>query len=98
MFPATTAATAAQNVASRGIFWSALSWYSSSGRYHYVFSRSVKVSVIIRGLKRAAEPRSVTDACTFPPGLPRSDGTSHVLLLYNQGLPRLLRSVKAHYG
>ena len=105
MFPATTAA---QNVAHRGIL-SLLSWYSSSGRYHYVFSRSVKVSVTTRGLKRAAEPRrpdgalrlsprSVTDACTFPQGLSHSDGTSHVLLLYNQGLLRLSSSVKANYG
>ena len=90
-------------------FWSVLTWYSSSGRYHYVFSRSIKVSVTTCGLKRAAEPRrpdgalrlsprSVTDVCTFPPGLTRSDGTSHALLLYNQGLPRLSSSVKDHYG
>ena len=83
-------------------FWSVFSWYSSSVRYHYVSLRSIKVSVTNRGLKRAAEhrrpdgelrlsPRSVTDTCKFPPGLPRSDGTSHVLLLYNQGLPRLPR-------
>ena len=95
------------NVARRGILDS-LSWYSSSGRYHYVFSRSVKVSVTNCGLKRATEPRrpdgalrlsprSVTDACTFPPSLPRSDRTYHVSFLYNQGLPRLSNSAKAHY-
>ena len=41
--------------------------------------------------------RSVTDGSTFPPGLPRSVGTSHVLLRCNQVLLRLSSSVKVFY-
>ena len=43
-------------------------------------------------------PWSVTDTCKFSPGLSRFDGTSHVLLLYDQGLSLLSSPVKAHYG
>ena len=41
--------------------------------------------------------RSVTDGSTFPPGLPRSVGTSHVLLRCDQVLLRLSSSVKVFY-
>ena len=41
--------------------------------------------------------RSVTDGSTFSPGLPRSVGTSHVLLRCNQVLLRLSSSVKVFY-
>ena len=41
--------------------------------------------------------RSVTDGSTFPPGLPRSVGISHVLLRCNQVLLRLSSSVKVIY-
>ena len=41
--------------------------------------------------------RSVTDGSTFPPRLPRSVGTSHVLLRCNQVLLRLSSSVKVFY-
>ena len=72
---------------------------------HYVSSRAIKVSVTNRGLNPRRHDgalrlssRYVTDACTFPHGLSRSDGTSHVSLLYFQGLSRLSSPVKAHYG
>ena len=104
MFPATTAATAVRNVVRR-VIWSFLSWNSSSVKYHYVSSRSIKVSVTNRGLyprrhggALRLSSRYVTDACTFPHGLLRYDGTSHVSLLYYQGLSRLSSPVKAHYG
>ena len=42
--------------------------------------------------------RSVTDGSTFPPGLPRSVGTSHVLLHFDQVLLRLSNSVKVVYN
>ena len=41
--------------------------------------------------------RSVTDGSTFPPGLPRSVGTSHDLLRCDQVLVRLSSSVKVFY-
>ena len=41
--------------------------------------------------------RGVTDGSTFPPGLPRSVGTSHVLLRCNQIQLRLSSSVKVFY-
>ena len=41
--------------------------------------------------------RSVTDGSTFPPGLPRSVWTSHVLLRCDQVLLRLSSSVKVFY-
>ena len=104
MFPATTAATAVRNVARR-VIWSFLSWNSSSVKYHYVSSRAIKVSVTNRGLNPRRHDgalrlssRYVTDARTFPHGLSRSDGTSHVSLLYYQGLSRLSSPVKAHHG
>ena len=104
MFPATRAATAVRNVARRDL-GQFLSWNSSSVKYHYVSSRAIKVSVTNRGLNPRRHDgvlrlssRYVTDACTFPHGLSRSDGTSHVSLLYYQGLSRLSSHVKAHYG
>ena len=104
MSPATTAATAVRNVARR-VIWSFLSWNSSSVKYHYVPSRAIKVSVTNRGLNPPRHDgalrlssRYVTDASTFPHGLSRSDGASHVSLLYYQGLSRLSSPVKAHYG
>ena len=79
--------------------------YSSFVASRYVLSRSIKVVVTKRELKRARPygavrfcPRSVTDAFTFPHGLPRSDTSSHVSLRYNQGLLRFSSCVKAHYG
>ena len=82
-----------------------LSWNSSSAKYHYVSSRAIKVSVTNRGLNPRRHDgalrlssRYVTDACTFPHGLSRSDGTSHVSLLNYQGLSRLSSPVKAHHG
>ena len=64
-----------------------------------------RVSVTNRGLNPRRHDgtlrlssRYVTDACTFPHGLSRSDGTSHVSLLYYQGLSRLSSPVKDHYG
>ena len=96
MFPATTAATAVRNVARRVIWSFFLSWNSSSVKYHYVSSRATKVSVTNRGLNPRRHDgglrlssRYVTDACKFPHGLSRSDLTSHVSLLYYQGLSRL---------
>ena len=41
--------------------------------------------------------RSVTDGSTFPPGLPRFVGTSHVLLRCDQVLLGLSSSVKVFY-
>ena len=70
-------------------FQSFLSLCSSSVKSRYVFSRSVKVCRD-RGW-------SVTDGSTFPPGLPRSVGTSHVLLRCDQVLLRLSSSVKGFY-
>ena len=102
MFPATTAATAVRNVARR--FGKFLAWNSSSVKYHYVSSRAIKVAVTNRGLNSRRHDgalrlssRYVTDVCTFPHGLSRSDGTSHVSLLNYQGLSRLSSPVKAHY-
>ena len=42
-------------------------------------------------------PQSVTDGSTFPPSLPRSIRTSHVLLRCDQVLLRLSSSVKVLY-
>ena len=41
--------------------------------------------------------RSVTGDSTFPPGLPRFVGTSHVLLRCDKVLLRLSSSVKVFY-
>ena len=41
--------------------------------------------------------RSLTDGSTFPPGLLRSVGTSHVLLRCDQVQLRLSSSVKVFY-
>ena len=71
-------------------FYSFLSSYSSSVKSRYVFSRSVKISV-------TGALRSVTDDSTFPPGLPRSAGTSHVSLRSDQVLLRLSSSVMVFY-
>ena len=101
MFPAITAV---RNVA-RSVIWSFFVLNSSSVKSHYVSSRAIKVSVTNRGLNPRSHDgalrsrsRYVTDACTFPHGLSRSDGTSHVSLPYYQGLSRLSSPVKAHYG
>ena len=82
-----------------------LSWNSSSVKYRYFSSRAIKISVTKRGLnprrhdgELRLSSRFVTDACTFPHGLSRFDGTSHVSLPYYQGLSRLSSPVKAHYG
>ena len=63
---------------------------SSSVKSRYVFSRSDTERL-------AGALRSVTDGSTFPPGLPRSVGTSHVLLRCDQVLLRLSSSVKVSY-
>ena len=69
------------------------------------FSRSAKATVtearqhatVCQGLpwqRLASTLRSVTDGSTFPPSLPRSVGTPHVLLRCDQVLLRLSSSAK----
>ena len=87
MSPAATAVTVARNVARRGVF------------SHFCLCVQVLLSLatFYHGLSRSAVTearRSVTDGSTFPPGLPRSVGTSHVLLRCDQVLLRLSSSVK----
>ena len=65
MFPAATPVTVARNVARRGVF------------SH--FCLCIQVLLSLATFSHGAL-RSVTDCSTFPPGLPRSVGTSHVLL------------------
>ena len=88
MFPAATAVTVARNVARRGIF------------SHFCLCVQVLLSLVtfltvcLPCQRLAGALRSVTDGSTFPPGLPRSVGTSHVLLRCAQVLLRLSSSVK----
>ena len=90
MFPA---ATVVRNVARRGVF------------SHFCLCVQVLLSLATfsHGLSRSAvtearrRARSVTDDSTFPPGLPRSVWTSHVLLRCNQVLLRLSGTLKVFY-
>ena len=87
MFPAAPAVTVARNVARRGVF------------SHFCLCVQVMLSLATfsHGLSRqrlAGAQRSVTDCSTFPPGLLRSVGFSHVLLRYDQVLLRISSSVK----
>ena len=57
----------------------------------------LSLATFSHGLSRSAVTealRSVTDGFTFPPSLPRSVGTSHVLLRCGEVLLRLSSSVK----
>ena len=97
MFPAATAVTVARNVARRGVF------------SHFCICVQVLLSLatfshgfltVCQGLplqRLAGAIRSVTDGSTFHPGLPRSVGTSHILLRCDQVLLRLSSSVKVVY-
>ena len=88
-----TAVTVARNVARRGVF------------SHFCLCVQVLLSMlrfltVCQGLpsqRLAGALRSVTDGSTFHPGLPRSVGTSHVLLRCDQVLLRLSSSVKVIY-
>ena len=87
MFPAATAVTEARNVARRDVF------------SHFCLCVQVLLSLATfsHGLswqRLAGALRSVTDGSTFHPGLPRSVGTSHVLLRCDQVLLRLSSCVK----
>ena len=100
MLPATTVVTAAETKQAVG-FWSFLSLYSSSVKSRYIFSLSIKVIPWLpmygNGVLNTWDYGtllSVTDDCTFLPGLPRSGGTSHILSGSNQVLPRLSSSVE----
>ena len=70
MFPAVTAA---RNVARRGVLV-ILSSYSSSVKSHYVFSRSLKLS-LTEARRRTTVCHGCSIACTFHPNLLRSVGT-----------------------
>ena len=90
MFPAATAVTVARHVAHRGVL------------NHFCLFVQVLFSLATfsHGLSRqrlAGALRSVTDCSTFPPGLLRSVGTSHVLLRCDQVLLCLSSSVKVFY-
>ena len=93
MFPAAKAVTVARNVARRGVF--------SHVVFLFKFCQvSLRFLTVCQGLPRQRFPgalRSVTDGSTFHPGLPRSVGTSHVLLRCDQVLLRLSSSVKIFY-
>ena len=88
MFPAATAVTVARNVARRGVF------------SHFCLCVQVLLSLATfsHSLSRSAGAlRSVTDGSTVHSGLPRSVGTSHVVLRCDQVLLRLSSSVKVFY-
>ena len=92
MFPAVTAVTVARNAVRRGIFSHfclCVQVLLSLAKFSHGLSRSA----VTEALRRA----TVCHGCTFPPGLPRSVGTSHVLLRCDQVLLRLSSSVKVFY-
>ena len=69
--------------------------FSSSVKSHYVFLQSVKVTgTEALGQRLYCALQSVMIDCMFPPGLPLSVGTSHVLLGPDQVLLGLSSSVK----
>ena len=90
MFPAATAVTVARNLARCGVF-------SHVCLCDQVLLSSLRFLTFCQGLpcqRLAGVLRSVTNGSTFPPGLPRSVGTSNVLLRCDPVLLRLSSSVK----
>ena len=84
MFLVATAVTVARNVARRGVF----------SRLCLCVQILLSLATFSHGLSRQrldGALRSVTDCSTFPPGLLRFVGPSHVLLRCDQVLLRLSR-------
>ena len=89
MFPAATVVTVARNVARRGvlvIFVSVFKFCKVSMRFLTVCQEARRRATVCHGW-----------FYTFPSGLPRSVGTSHVLLRCDQVLLRLSSFVKVFY-